>query len=124
MNEVSVKPLSFFLGETFLSIKNAKPNSDEVTFVTSSNRTFKMEHEQDCCEYVRLIDVVGDISDLLDSPITLAESITKKVSPEEVSEYGEWTFYRLGTLRGIVTLRWLGETNSCYSLEVNVFEVK
>jgi len=80
-------------------------------------RDYMMFHSQDCCENVRLHDIAGDLSDLLHAgPVLMAECVTQDA--EDASESGTWTFYKLATKKGYVTLRWLGESNGYYSEEV------
>jgi len=65
---------------------------------------------------IDLEDVSGDLNDLLDSPITLAEEAAR----EGEDEASSWTFYRIGTAKGIVTLRFWGESNGYYSTAADV----
>ena len=73
-------------------------------------------HGQDCCESVRIGDIVGDLNDLLFSPILRAEETTDgyNVAPENADSY-TWTFYTFTTRKGTVTVKWLGESNGYYS---------
>ncbi|HNN58908.1 MAG TPA: hypothetical protein PKN93_18520, partial [Leptospiraceae bacterium] len=60
-------------GLTIKSIIGASAGSEEILIETECGKTFKMHHEQDCCECVSIDSVVGDISDLIGVPILLAE---------------------------------------------------
>jgi len=101
---------------------------DEIKITLSDNSVYKMYHVQDCCEDVRVDDIVGDINDLLNSPVTMAEEITSNTNPEGiVIEYQDsftWTFYKLATIKGYVTIRWYGESNGYYSEDVEFVKVE
>ncbi len=77
-------------------------------------------HIQDYCEGVEIEDIVGDMDDLMGSPIVRFEARSqKKEYDEETWESGTWTFYELATNKGSVTIRWLGTSNGYYSEEVD-----
>ena len=84
---------------------------------SSANRSFFIYHEQDCCEHTE-IEVTGDISDILDSPITLAECVTNERESENGEEGLTWTFYRIGTAKGVVTLAFKVSSSGYYSESV------
>lgn len=112
-------------GMTLTSIQGAEKESEQIIFTTSEGRKFKMFHYQDCCESVLVEEVVGDVEDLLNTPLLLAEESTNTEEP--ASSYGDtrtWTFYRLGTIKGTVVIRWLGESNGYYSESVDFKEVE
>ena len=90
------------VGKTLTHIDGAV--GDEVMiFITSEGERYRMQHIQDCCESVSLDDICGDLSDLIGSPIVLAEESTSDDAPDgiEPREYRDdsemWTFYRLAT---------------------------
>ena len=116
-------------GLTITSIDGLEDDSAEVIFTTSEGRRFEMSHSQDCCERVSIEDVCGDVNDLLNSPILLAEEETSDYDPVDINkEYHDdlycWTFYKLSTFKGDVTIRWYGESNGYYSVSVDFHEIK
>ena len=120
-------PFETLLGETLASVDGCENGSNEVTFKTQSGRTFKMFHDQDCCEQVSIEDVCGDVVDLIGTPLLQAEESTSTENPEGVTpEYQDsflWTFYRLATIKGSVVIRWYGESNGYYSESVDFKEI-
>ena len=53
------------------SIKECKKTSfegsDEIIFITSEGKKYKMHHNQNCCENVSIEDINGDLRDLLEN---------------------------------------------------------
>lgn len=123
-----VVPISTLLGKTITEITGAEVGGDEIKFVCSDGSEYLMYHEQDCCEGVDIDDICGDVSDLLNTPITLAEDVSNLL--EDMPGKGEhveshtWTWYKLGTVEGRVTIRWYGESNGYYSESVDFVETK
>ena len=99
---------------------------DEITFTDSEGVKYLMYHEQDCCEEVNIEDICGDINNLLNTPIVLAEEVinTGEVEDEGYSDYScTWTFYKLATVKGYVTIRWYGVSNGYYSETVDMVKL-
>jgi hypothetical protein len=99
-----------------------KVGDEEMMFTTDDGEKYRMFHYQDCCESVTIEDIVGDLNDLVGSPIIEAEEVShasdQKDLPDDLktdSESYTWTFYKLGTAKGFVTIRWFGESNGYYS---------
>lgn len=118
---------SELVGKTLVEINNT---SDFIKFITTDGEEYLMSHHQDCCESVYVEDMAGDVNDLLNTPITMAEeSCSSDYQPwqeEPAHSYGEsftWTFYKLATVKGYVTIRWLGESNGYYSESVSFEKV-
>jgi len=103
--------------------------SDSMVFTSTTGRKFTFEHTQDCCESVCINDIAGDLSDLVDSPILMAEAVSN-VNPPTFADIGRdyepeshtWTFYKFATVKGSVTVRWLGESNGYYGESVDFFD--
>ena len=102
--------------------------NDEIVFVTNEGKQYKMHHNINCCESVTVEDVIGDLNDLIGESICMAEEVTSHDNPFGITkEYQDnnftWTFYKLATVKGYVTIRWYGESNGYYSEEVDFEEV-
>lgn len=115
---------SSLLGKVFTSI-TGETGGPEMRFITQEGEEYLFYHAQDCCEHVSIDDIAGDLSDLLGSPILLAEESSSGDNPEGVKpEYQDdsftWTFYKLATIKGYVTIRWYGESNGYYSESVDL----
>lgn len=107
------------LGRSFNSI-SVGPDNEDIIF-EDDDGIFTMYHERDCCEHVRVEDITGNLVDLLDSPILMAEVSTNNDNlPCEDHESFTWTFYKLATIKGYVDIRWLGESNGYYSESVDI----
>lgn len=116
------------LGLTLTDIIVSK-HKDTMTFVVDDGRRFQLFHEQDCCESVTLYDVCGELDDLVGTPILLAELVKSHDNPVEIPRFWPadeeyyrsqtWSFYKLATIKGYVTLRWYGSSNGCYSESVS-----
>lgn len=110
-------------GLTLESVEGLSEGSDEVRF-KAGDKAFRLYHEQDCCESVSLHEVHGDVEDIIGSPILDAyeSSSSDGERPGEWSDSWTWTFYRIVTNAGTVTMRWLGESNGYYSESVSFVE--
>lgn len=104
------------LGKTLAKI--TQNGDDELYFTTTDGTTYKMFHYQDCCELVYIEDIIGDLGDLIGAPLLMAEEVTER-GREDNWKSQTWTFYKFATLKGYVTIRWLGESNGYYSESVD-----
>jgi hypothetical protein len=95
---------------------------ESLVIIDNNNCEYVLGHLPDCCESVTIDDIIGDMNDLLNSEILLAEEVEN--GPNDI-EYGTetWTFYKLSTIKGDVTIRFYGTSNGCYSESVSFFKV-
>ena len=116
--DVSVSDLQ---GKTLQSV-SVNALNDEIVFVTTEGDVYLMYHSQSCCECVTIEDICGDLTDLVGSPLLVAEEVEGEIDilPGEIN-YGEykWTFYKFDTIKGGVTIRWYGTSNGWYSISVS-----
>lgn len=115
------------IGKTVTEIIGAEKDSEEIIFICSDGTKYKMYHEQDCCESVTVEDVCGNINDLLNSGILMAEEESNSddapIGDIEWVESYTWTYYKLATTKGYVTIRWYGESNGYYSESVEFIKL-
>jgi hypothetical protein len=122
-------PFATLLGKTLTAV-TGEVGGDEIRFTTDDGKVYMLYHRQDCCESVDVDDIVGDLSDLIGSPILIAEEAESEERPADVPkpeyEYGTdtWTFYKLATVKGYVDIRWHGSSNGYYSESVDFVEAE
>lgn len=103
-------------------------DEDEIHFHLTDSHYVRMYHQQDCCESVVIEDIVGNLDDLVGTPLLLVEesinddeSISNRYVEDEFSVDSEtWTFYRFRTIKGSVDIRWHGSSNGYYSENVDI----
>jgi len=108
--EVNISALE---GKTITKITGLEVGSKLVRFYVDDGFIFALFHEQAGCEWVRVEDVVGDPDDLVGTPILQANKTSNEANDMDAS--ATWTFYTIATIKGSLTIRWLGESNGYYS---------
>ena len=119
--------VSEMVGKTFGRIERIG-SDDELHFHMVDGTHYRMYHSQDCCERVYVEDIVGDLDDLVGSPLVRAEERTSDTSEDsDPNAFRDdaymWTFYEFATIKGSVTIRWYGESNGYYSIGVDLVHV-
>ena len=96
---------------------------DEENFqILTDDGVYAFYHEQSCCESVWLTQVDGINDKIIGSRIVIAEVVTD----EKDTEYGHitWSFYKIGTNKGMIDFRWCGESNGYYSETVDLVKIE
>lgn len=117
---------SDLVGKTPTEVHGLEAGSYAALFVTAEGPGYLMHHRQDCCESVSIYELDGDPNDLVGEPILFADEIDSE-DRGPACEYEEsytWTFYRIGTIKGTVVIRWYGSSNGYYSEGVDFVKVK
>lgn len=110
------------VGKTITSVEGLEKGGEEIIFKTADGKTYKMYHDQCCCESVYIEDVWGDVENIINSPVLLAEE--KSCGGEnDCDESYTWTFYKMGTVKGWVDIRWYGTSNGYYSERADFVEI-
>jgi hypothetical protein len=110
---------SKLVGKTIVAIEGAKVRSERIAFICSDLSRFSLSHCRECCESVLVEELIGDPQDLIGHVVALADESTNRDNPPEDTDSFLWTFYRIRTHGGDLTIRWLGESSGYYSEDVN-----
>lgn len=97
-------------------------DTDAIVFVKEDGELYVLSHEQDCCEKVWVESIDGDLEDLIDSPLIMAEEAYEHIDEDDDDEWlrQEFYFYKFATVKGYVTIRFNGESNGYYSTQVDL----
>ena len=101
------------VGKTLTAV--TQNGNDSIDFESDTGERWQMRYEPDCCASCSIEDICGDLADLVGSPIVMAEVSTNQDDPKPDADSFTWTFYKLATVKGYVTIRWYGESNGYYS---------
>lgn len=114
------RDISEMVGKTFSEVY---AKGDQLRFVCDDG-TYVFEHLQDCCENVYIESLIGDLQDLVGTPLLLAEEVSGETPVDHKWDYEPesytWTFYKFATIKGYVDVRWLGTSNGYYSEGVSL----
>lgn len=123
--ENEIRQFGDLFGKTLAKI-DVIDHDDRIIFTLDNGEMYQLYHMQDCCESVTIEDVCGDLDDLVGSPLLLAEEVTSEEDPPGMeiercyhNDCFTWTFYKLATIKGAVTIRWYGTSNGYYSERVD-----
>ena len=113
---------SNLVNKTLIKI-NIHKEYGKINFYCSDGTIYSMFHDQLCCECVYIEEIIGNIDDLIDSPILMAEETSNSGDKDEGETHYTWTFYKLATIKGYVTIRWYGTSNGYYSERAELVQI-
>jgi hypothetical protein len=115
------------VGRTIVSISGDL--AENVIFNLDDGKAITFYHDQDCCEFVRLHEVVGDPALFAGKVVASAsEDVHDNETPEGMTPPSDadsytWTIFDISTTDGqSLRLVWLGTSNGYYGEGVYVSE--
>lgn len=107
-------------------------DTDEcIIFECEDGTKYHQLHSQSCCENVYLDSIDGYLSSIIGYEILLAEEVSNDEEyagyyqqEDDDAEHYSWTFYKLATCKGYVTIRWYGSSNGFYSETADLYRIE
>ena len=76
MNNTTVVELTEFIGKTLKSVNVINDEDNiKIIFEFDTGQKYKMYHEQFCCEDVYIEDITGNMQNLIDRELIMAEQV-------------------------------------------------
>lgn len=98
------------IGKKFIVVTKCKRNSGIVTFSMQKGIAYNLEHIQQCCENADIIEVVGNLDDLVNTPIRSIETVI-----EGNNQTNQYMSYEFETDKGKVFFKWAIPYSDCPS---------
>ena len=112
-------------GKIIKEINGLEIYSDEV-FIRTNDETYRLYHQQECCEYVCVVKVIGNVNELI-GEVLFAEEDAGANEPDWHDEYLDesrtWTKYVLKTANASLEFWFLGESNGYYNEDVRIKKI-
>ena len=113
-------------GKTITLIDGINSDDSDTIITTSDGSIYTLTHIQDCCENVRVYGSVGNIDDVLNEEVIVAEDTNPMDNPNapdyKYYESATWSQFRIVTNKGSFEIWWLGESNGYYGESVSVIK--
>ncbi len=117
--------LKELLGKTLVKLIGAKQGSMEVTLTCSDGTSYIMYNNDEYDDEAEVTKILGDVTNLLHSPIILAECFeirshvgSMQAMPPEADVI---TYFNLATIKGEVRIEWFYNSDG-YSEELVLFQ--
>jgi hypothetical protein len=105
-------------------LESVEETGERIVFNFNDGTACESYHSHDCCESVSVQETLGNIDDIIGSPILESvEDCESRGLPEpEYPDSWTWTRQRIRTAKGEVTFVWLGVSNGYYG-ETPYFQI-
>ena len=113
-------------GKIIKEINGLEIGSREVSIRTNDG-TYRLYHQQDCCEYVCVVKVIGNVNELI-GEVLFAEEDSGAREPDWYDESFNdsshtWTKYVLKTANASLEFWFLGESNGYYGESISIKKI-
>ena len=110
------------VGKVFTKVERQTIDGEDFLIFENAAEKYKFYHYSDCCESVYIDNICGELIDLENSPLIVAEESSNDCGPGFNGSQGSdtWTFYKFATIKGWVDVRWFGTSNGFYSEAVSL----
>lgn len=107
-----------------VDLEGGRYDGIQTVVIVCEDCAFETAHSQDCCEYVRVYDMIGDPKSLIGQKVTNCYFIESDKWPDDIKQGTidemfvdsfTWTTQIIQTESTEVKIRWLGESNGWYS---------
>lgn len=101
----------------------------EIRIECEDGSVFLFHHQQDCCEYVNIVDVKGDPVKLQGYKLKVSEEVIRDPDKEEFPDRLEFaesstlTTHTFKTTEETLVVKWIGTSNGYYSESVDIHEI-
>ena len=96
-----METINKLVGQVIVSVEGCVVGSESMLITTEGGDTFHWYHQESCCESVEIVQVDGDVSDLVGQVCAMAEE-TGENGPDTDDESYTWTFYKFASTKGYV----------------------
>lgn len=141
ITEIDISDERYIIDYNILSneiVKDIKYKKDDslivgVSIILESGRRINIDHFQECCEVVQLVDVAGGkLEDIIGERLIKVNLSSRENKDEDDGTYeicydysNVWTFITISTFNTDLTLRWHGSSNGYYSENMHIeFDVE
>lgn len=116
--DLKIKGMKF--KNVYLDKDSGRFDNEAIVFDKGANELYVLTHIQECCENVWIESITGELEDLIDSPLIMAEVASQTKRDEDGFADQIFYFYKFATAKGYVTIRFVADDTPYYSTEVEL----